>query len=171
MLILASAAGVRRLPVEQFFLGYRTTALSAGEEVLAAIEIPRPSSDVRLAVYKVSKRFDQDISAVCGAFAVRLESGSGSASIRIAYGGMAAIPCRVATAEATLTGNLWTVDTLRAAMADLDAAFTPLSDMRASASYRKLVARNLLLKFYLEHPAETEAAFALRLDIPEGLRA
>jgi xanthine dehydrogenase small subunit len=169
MLILASSTGVRRLPVEQFFQGYRATALGAGE-VLAAIEIPRPSSDTRLAVYKVSKRFDQDISAVCGAFALRLEGGRVQ-SIRIAYGGMAAIPRRATTTEDGLTGTMWTVDTLRAAMADLDAAFTPLSDMRASADYRKLVARNLLLKFYLEHPAETEAAFALRLDMPEGLRA
>jgi xanthine dehydrogenase small subunit len=169
VLILASTEGVRRLPVEQFFQGYRTTALLAGE-VLAAIEIPRPSGDTRLGVYKVSKRFDQDISAVCAAFALRLEGGR-VASMRIAYGGMAAIPRRATTAEDALTGNLWTVDAIRAAMAEVDAAFTPLSDMRASADYRKLVARNLLLKFYLEHPAEAEAAFALRLDSPEGLRA
>jgi xanthine dehydrogenase small subunit len=169
VLILASTEGVRRLPVEQFFQGYRTTALLAGE-VLAAIEIPRPSGDTRLGVYKVSKRFDQDISAVCAAFALRLEGGR-VVSMRIAYGGMAAIPRRATTAEDALTGKSWTVDTIRAAMAEVDAAFTPLSDMRASADYRTLVARNLLLKFYLEHPAETEAAFALRLDMPEGLRA
>jgi len=155
--------------VEEFFRGYRSTALAAGE-VLAAIEIPRPADDMRLAVYKVSKRFDQDISAVCGAFALRLEGGRVQ-SIRIAYGGMAAIPCRAGTAEERLTGGPWNVDSLRAAMTDLDAAFTPLSDMRASADYRKLVARNLLLKFHLEHPAETEDAIPLRLDIPEELRA
>ncbi len=169
VLILASAAGVRRLPVERFFEGYRTTALGAGE-VLAAIEIPRPPHDMRLAVYKVSKRFDQDISAVCGAFALRLEGGR-VRSIRIAYGGMAAIPRRATTAEEALTGRPWIVDSLRAAMTELDADFTPLSDMRASAAYRTLVARNLLLKFYLENPAETEAALALRLDVTEGLRA
>ncbi len=169
VLILASATGARRLPVEQFFKGYRTTALGAGE-VLTAIEIPRPAAGMRLAVYKVSKRFDQDISAVCGAFALRLEGGR-VRSMRIAYGGMAAIPRRAGTAEDALTGQLWTGDTLRVAMAELDAAFTPLSDMRASADYRKLVARNLLLKFYLEHPAEAEAARPLRLDIAEELRA
>ena len=169
VLILASSTGVRRLPVEQFFLGYRTTALAAGE-VLAAIEIPRPPSDLRLAIYKVSKRFDQDISAVCAAFALQLEDGR-VRSIRIAYGGMAAIPRRAEPAEEALTGEAWNVDTLRRAMATLDDAFTPLSDMRASADYRKLVARNLLLKFYLEHPSEPGAAHPLRLDFPQGLRA
>ncbi len=169
VLILASAAGSRRLPVAQFFQGYRTTALGAGE-VLAAIEIPRPANDMRLAVYKVSKRFDQDISAVCGAFALRLDGGRVQ-SLRIAYGGMAAIPRRAETAEQTLTGQTWNGETLRAALADLGAAFTPLSDMRASAAYRTLVARNLLLKFYLENPAEEEGAVPLRLDLPEGLRA
>jgi xanthine dehydrogenase small subunit len=169
VLILASAAGERRLALAEFFQGYRRTALAPGE-VLAAIEIPRPAQDMRLAAYKVSKRFDQDISAVCGAFALRLEDGR-VRSIRIAYGGMAAIPCRVGTVEDALTGRMWNVDTARAAMADLDAAFTPLSDMRASAAYRTLVARNLLLKFHLEHPAETEDAIPLRLDIAQELRA
>ena len=169
VLILASAAGVRRLPVTQFFQGYRTTALASGE-VLAAIEIPRPTDDMSLAVYKVSKRFDQDISAVCGAFALRLQRGR-VLSIRIAYGGMAATPRRVGTVEDGLTGKGWNPTTLREAMTGLDAAFTPLSDMRASADYRTLVARNLLLKFYLEHPAGAKDAVALRLDIPEGLRA
>ena len=169
VLILASGAGVRRLPIDQFFQDYRTTALGTGE-ILAAIEIPRPSDDMRLAAYKVSKRFDQDISAVCAAFALRLEAGR-VRSVRIAFGGMAAIPRRAGTVEEALTGRTWNVETLRSVFADLDDAFTPLSDMRASAEYRKLVARNLLLKFYLEHPAEKEHALPLRLDLPEGLRA
>jgi xanthine dehydrogenase small subunit len=169
VLILASAAGVRRLPVEAFFQGYRTTALEPGE-VLAAIEIPRPPADMRFGAYKISKRFDQDISAVCSAFALRLEDGR-VAGIRMAYGGMAAVPRRAAAAEESLTGHLWNVEGLRKAMAGIDASFTPLSDMRASADYRKLVARNLLLKFYLEHPADPREALPLRLDAPEGLRA
>jgi xanthine dehydrogenase small subunit len=169
VLIIASASGVRRLPVDAFFKGYRTTALAPGE-VLAAIEIPRPAADIRLGLYKVSKRFEQDISAVCGAFALRLE-GAQVAGIRIAYGGMAAVPRRAPAAEASLTGQPWNADSLAVAMAAIDASFTPLSDMRASAEYRKLVARNLLLKFYLEHPAEPREALSLRLDMPEGLRA
>jgi xanthine dehydrogenase small subunit len=169
VLILASAAGVRRLPVEAFFQGYRTTALEPGE-VLAAIEIPRPAADMRLGIYKISKRFDQDISAVCGAFALRLEDGR-VAGIRMAYGGMAAVPRRAAVAEESLTGQLWNVESLPKAMAGIDASFTPLSDMRASAAYRTLVARNLLLKFYLEYPADPHEALPLRLDAPVGLRA
>ena len=91
--------------------------------------------------------------------------------MRIAYGGMAAIPRRADMTEEALTGAMWNGETLRAALADFDAEFTPLSDMRASADYRTLVARNLLLKFYLEHPAETEAALSLRLDSAAELRA
>jgi xanthine dehydrogenase small subunit len=169
VLVLASAQGVRRLPVDSFFQGYRTTALGAGE-VLAAIEIPRPAADMRLGVYKISKRFDQDISAVCGAFALRLD-GARVASLRIAYGGMAAVPRRATAAEERLTGSPWTGESLAVAMAATDESFTPLSDMRASAEYRKLVARNLLLKFYLEHAADPRAMRPLRLDIPEGMRA
>jgi xanthine dehydrogenase small subunit len=169
VLILASAGGVRRLPVEAFFQGYRTTALAAGE-VLAAIEIPRPGADTRLGVYKVSKRFDQDISAVCAAFALRL-NGPRVTAIRIAYGGMAAVPLRATTVERSLTGQIWNVENLRRSMAEIDVTFTPLSDMRASAAYRTLIARNLLLKFYLEHPAAPEEAQSIRLDTPEWLRA
>lgn len=169
VLILASAAGVRRLPIESFFQDYRKTALAAGE-VLAAIEIQRPVAGTRFGVYKVSKRFDQDIAAVCGAFAVGLV-GMQVASIRIAYGGMAAIPRRAIAAEERLAGQPWSAEAARAAMAGIDESFAPLSDMRASADYRKLVARNLLLKFYLEHPAELELPQTLRLDAPEGLRA
>ena len=169
VLILASSQGVRRLPVEQFFQGYRTTALGAGD-VIVAIEVPRPAAETRLAVYKVSKRLEQDISAVCGAFALHLENGHVQ-SIRIAFGGMAAIPRRADAAEDALTGRPWTVDSVRAAMAEIDAAFTPLSDMRASAAYRTLVARNLLLKFHLEHPVDPENALPLRLDLPQALRA
>ena len=169
VLILASATGKRRLPIDAFFQGYRTTALGAGE-VLAAIEIPRPKPETRLGVYKVSKRFDQDISAVCAAFALRLD-GDRVISMRVAYGGMAAVPCRARAVEDALTGHHWTMENLRAAVAELDGTFTPLSDMRASAGYRTLVARNLLLKFYLEHPAGTGTAVPLRLDIPEGLHA
>jgi xanthine dehydrogenase small subunit len=125
---------------------------------------------MRLGIYKISKRFDQDISAVCGAFALRLEDGR-VAGIRVAYGGMAAVPRRAAVAEESLTGQLWNVESLPKAMAGIDASFTPLSDMRASAAYRTLVARNLLLKFYLEHPADPHEALPLRLDAPVGLRA
>jgi xanthine dehydrogenase small subunit len=149
-LILASATGERRLPLDAFFQDYRKTALAAGE-VLVAVEIPRPPADLRLGAYKVAKRFDQDISAVCAVFALHLD-GPKVARIRIAYGGMAAIPARATAAEAALTGQAWTEDAVQTAMGAIDGAFRPLSDMRATAGYRSLVARNLLLKFHLEHP-------------------
>lgn len=169
VLILASTTGVRRVAADDFFLGYRRTALAQGE-VLAAIEIPRPPVETRLGVYKVAKRFDQDISAVCGAFALRLD-GDRIVAIRIAYGGMAATPKRAEAAEVALTGQVWGRDAVEGAMTVIDTDFTPLSDMRASADYRRLVARNLLLKFYLEHPAAEEIPRYLRLDLPESLRA
>ncbi|GAB0115063.1 xanthine dehydrogenase small subunit [Acidisoma sp. C75] len=163
-LLLVSASGRRRLPIAEFFLDYRRTALLPGE-VIAAIEIPRPAPALRLGVYKVSKRFDQDISAVCAAFAIRLEGGT-VAEARLAYGGMAAIPRRAAAAEAALLGAPWTEASLEAATEAMAADFTPLSDMRASAAYRAQVARNLLRKFFLEHPAEGAAPPPLRLDQP-----
>ena len=99
--------------------------------------------------YKVSKRFDQDISAVCAAFLVRLEDGI-VRDIRIGYGGMAATPIRPFAVEDALIGHPWNAARIRAAQVVMDGTFAPLSDMRASAAYRRTVARNLLLKCYLE---------------------
>lgn len=162
VLVLASAQGLRRLPIGDFFQAYRQTALAPGE-VIAAIDIPTPSADTIFDIYKVSKRFDQDISAVCAAFAVTVEAGLVSA-IRIAYGGMAAVPKRATATEAALLGQIWTEETVQRAMTALEDDFAPLSDMRASAAYRLLVGRNLLLKFYLEHPEDGAAPAHLRLD-------
>ncbi|MCB8879129.1 xanthine dehydrogenase small subunit [Acidisoma cellulosilytica] len=169
VLVIASATGERRLAVEAFFLGYRQTALQPGE-VLARIEIPKPSPDIHLGIYKVSKRFDQDISAVCAGFALELDNGL-VRSMRIGYGGMAATPVRALDVETKLIGAVWGLAIVETAMDAIDQAFTPLSDMRASAQYRRMIARNLLLKFYLEHPAKGETAIRLRLDQPESLTA
>jgi xanthine dehydrogenase small subunit len=105
--------------------------------------------------YKLAKRFDSDISAVCAAFALRFEPAASSAvprivDARIAFGGMAATPRRAAVAEAALAGQPWSEATVRAAMAALDADYAPLTDLRASADYRRRVARNLLWRFWLE---------------------
>ena len=167
VLVLASTQGLRRLPIGDFFKAYRQTALAPGE-VIAAIEIPVLAAETRLGIYKVSKRFDQDISAVCAAFAITVEAGRVSA-VRIAYGGMAAVPKRATAAEATLLGCPWTEAAVRAAMTAMEDDFAPLSDMRASAAYRQLVGRNLLLKFYLEHPDDGATAEHLQLDRPAGL--
>ncbi len=159
-LVLRSAAGERRMAAEDFFRGYRQTALAPGE-FLSRIEIPLPSRGEMFATYKVSKRIDQDISAVCGAFRLRLDGGR-VADIRIAYGGMAAVPKRVIAAEQVLGGRHWSRAAVTAGMAALDAELTPISDMRASAAYRRMVARNLLLRFLLETAPADDAPVRLR---------
>jgi xanthine dehydrogenase small subunit len=137
----------RELPLESFYLGYQKKALEPGE-FLEAVCVPLPRPGRLFASYKVSKRFDQDISAVCGAFAVDLEGGR-VASVRIAFGGMAAIPQRAPLTEAALVGKPWSQQTVLAALPALERDYTPLSDMRASAGYRLLAARNLLRRFFL----------------------
>ena len=113
--------------------------------------MPRPGEIFRC--YKVSKRFDQDISAVCGAFRLTLEDGI-VRDIRIGFGGMAATPARARAVEDVLTGRPWTEATVRMAQEIMDKAFSPLSDMRASGVYRRTVARNLLFKCFLETSEE-----------------
>jgi xanthine dehydrogenase small subunit len=144
------AIASREVPLDAFFLGYRKTALQPGE-LIERIRVPLPGPDVRFATYKVSKRFDQDISAVCGAFAVTVRDGT-VREARIAYGGMAAVPKRATACEAALVGKPWSEDAVAAALPALDAELAPITDMRASARYRSLVARNLLRKFHAEAP-------------------
>ena len=105
--------------------------------------------------YKISKRFDQDISALCGCFNIQIENGI-VASARIAFGGMAGIPKRAAAVEAALIGNAWTEDTIKQAMAAFTDDFTPMTDMRSSAEYRLRAAQNLLMKYFVETNAPLE---------------
>jgi xanthine dehydrogenase small subunit len=139
----------RSLPLDELYLGYQKKALAPGEFV-AAVRIPLPKAGLALASYKVSKRFDQDISAVCGAYALHLRDGRID-DARIAYGGMAAIPLRARRTEASLLGRPWTEATMESAVPQIAADFAPLSDMRASSGYRVQVAGNLLKRFYHEH--------------------
>lgn len=152
-LVLAKAApdGLSRrdIPLEDFFLDYRKQDRREGEFVETVI-VPRPGPDALIHVSKISKRFDEDISAVCGAFLLRLDSAGRIAEARLAYGGMAGTPRRAAAAEAALTGRRWDEATVSAAIAALSSDFTPLSDMRASAGYRLTVAGNLLRRFLIE---------------------
>jgi xanthine dehydrogenase small subunit len=104
---------------------------------------------VRFRAYKVTKRFDQDISSVLGAFAIELDGGKVGRA-RIAYGGMAATPKRAAGAEAALAGRPWNQATVEAAMAALEQDFAPITDMRANAAYRAMAARNLLQRLWIE---------------------
>ena len=145
----------RTLPLEDFFLAYGKQDRLPGEFV-EAISVPKPAPGTRFRAYKISKRFDQDISAVMAAFSLRLEAGR-VADVRLAYGGMAATPKRAAAAEAALRDRAWDETAIAAAMAALGHDFQPITDMRASAGYRLAVARNLLRRFHLEttSPVET----------------
>ena len=136
----------RSLPVEEFFLDYGKQDRAPGEFV-EAVSIPRQAD--RLRCYKLSKRFDQDISAVCGCFSITVEGGTVTGA-RIAYGGMAGIPKRASHVEAALMGQPWSEATIRAAMAAYGNDFTPMTDMRASASYRQATAANMLLRYFHE---------------------
>jgi xanthine dehydrogenase small subunit len=157
--VLQHGDATRTLPLDAFYLAYQKTALAAGEFV-AAIRVPRPAANLRFRTYKVSKRYDQDISAVCAAFAIRLDDAARVTDARIAFGGMAATPKRAASTEAALIGQDWTEASVRAAMNALDSDFQPLTDMRASSAYRAKVARNVLLRFYLETRADAPLALA-----------
>ena len=157
-LVLRMGRRQRTLPVEAFFAGYRQTVLSAGE-LIERIDLPMPRVGQHLRCYKVAKRFDQDISAVCAAFSLSLEDGVVT-DIRIGYGGMAATPVRTIAVEQALRGRPWTKPNIRAAMAVLDAELAPISDFRASAAYRRQIAGNLLFKAWLETTTTTRTRLA-----------
>ncbi|XLZ73000.1 xanthine dehydrogenase small subunit [Massilia sp. SR12] len=154
--VLCGAAGERVLALEDFYLDYMKKDLQPGEFV-QAVRVPLPRADVRFRTYKLAKRFDQDISAVCAAFAFRMD-GDAIAEARIAYGGMAATPKRAAQAEDVLTGRAWSEAALADAMAALARDYAPLSDMRASSEYRMKTAQNLLRRFWLETRSDAPLA-------------
>jgi xanthine dehydrogenase small subunit len=148
-LILQKGQVMRSLPLESFFLAYGKQDRAPGEFV-RAVQVPKLKPNERFRCYKISKRFDQDISAVMGAFKLTL-AGSRIVTARIAFGGMAATPKRAGSAEAALIGaDLVDPTTWESALAALAADFTPLSDQRASAGYRGNVARALLRKALTE---------------------
>jgi xanthine dehydrogenase small subunit len=151
---LRCGARRRELPLEALYLGYQQKALEPGEFV-EAVRVPLPRPGRLFASYKVSKRIDQDISAICGAFAFEVEDGRISAA-RIAYGGMAPTVQRAARTEAALAGKSWTRQSIAAALPALSQDYAPITDMRASREYRMQVARNLLHRFYLEHAPAAE---------------
>jgi xanthine dehydrogenase small subunit len=148
-LVLRMGDRVRSMPLDAFYVGYLQNRLEAGE-FLQAIEVPRRGERTpAVRAYKISKRFDCDISAVCAALAIDLDDDR-IVSARLAFGGLAATVKRAAQAEAALLGQPWTEATLQRAMAALARDYTPLTDLRASAGYRAQVAQNLLRRFWLE---------------------
>ena len=154
-LVLASVRGQREMPLEDFYTGYRQNLLAA-DEVVAFIQVPLPASSSQtslLRAYKISKRYDDDISAVCLVLNLTLDAGVAS-DISIGAGGVAATPVRARQTEAALRGQPWSQASVQAAMLTLRAEFEPISDMRASSSYRRQVLGNLLQRFWLESQGE-----------------
>jgi xanthine dehydrogenase small subunit len=154
--VLRSASGTRRVPLAEFFLAYRQTALQPGE-ILAAVELPDLPANARIAAYKVSKRRELDISTVAAGCYVELDPAGRVSEIRIAYGGMAATPARARNLEAALLGRSWSLAQVEAALPALAQDFRPIDDLRGSAWYRGTVAQNLVRGFVLE--TQSEARF------------
>ena len=148
-LILRNGSSKRVLPLDQFYLGYQQNDLQPGE-FIQAIRIPLNSNHYRIASYKVSKRYDQDISAVCAALVMGLDEAGVITHIRIAFGGMAATPARAINTEKVLLGEEWNKNSLQQARQILAEDFSPLSDIRATSEYRLKIAQNLLTRFFLE---------------------
>jgi len=146
---LRSKAGERTVPLEAYFIDYGRQDRRPGEFVESIFVPDLPNGD-HFAVYKISKRRDEDISALCGAFRIALGSGNIVTSARIAFGGMAGTPKRAEHVEAALINKPWTEETVKAAQAAFDLDYQPLTDWRATAGYRILTAKNLLLRFLLE---------------------
>ncbi|WP_246541712.1 xanthine dehydrogenase small subunit [Collimonas antrihumi] len=146
--VLRGPAGQRVMPLEALYLDYMKKDMQA-DEFVEGVRIPLPHAGQRFRTYKLAKRFDQDISAVCAAFSVTLD-GDKISDIRIAFGGMAATPKRAALTEAALRGQVWSESVMEAAVALMTDDYKPLSDMRASAEYRMKTSQNLLRRFWLE---------------------
>jgi xanthine dehydrogenase small subunit len=163
--VLMSARGHREMPLEDFYTGYRKNVL-APDEVLAWIKVPRPQTALApslsssasgefLRAYKISKRFDDDISAVCLVVNLSLDQGR-VARVSIGAGGVAATPARAVKTEAWLAGQPWSAQTAKQAGAALRAEFQPISDARASAAYRSEVLGNLMQRFWLESQGQEQ---------------
>ena len=148
-LTLQSTDGTRTIALQDYFRDYGKQDRKPGEFVLS-LTVPKPATDSHFAVYKVAKRREEDISAVCGAFYLKRAGDGTVATIRIAYGGMAGIPKRASRVEAALSGKPWNSETVETARAAFEDDYQPMTDMRATAAYRMLTAKNLLTRFLLE---------------------
>ena len=167
-LLLRQGPTQRRVALADFYVDYMKNLLAPGE-FIEAIEVPRPHADTVVRGYKLSKRYDCDISAVCAGLSLRLEGGR-IVQARLAFGGMAAICRRATAAEAVVLGASWDEETVDRAIDALARDFLPMTDLRASAAYRTKAAGNLLRRFWLEtreaDPLTSDATsvWALRTD-------
>jgi xanthine dehydrogenase small subunit len=146
--VLMSVRGSRDMPLERLYTGYRQNVM-APDEVLAWIKVPKPAPHEFLRIYKISKRFDDDISAICLAISLHIDEGT-VIHASIGVGGVAATPVRAIKTEASCTRQHWSKTTIDHLKTVLRAEFSPISDMRASSAYRTQVLGNLLERFWLE---------------------
>jgi xanthine dehydrogenase small subunit len=161
-LTLRRGAATRELQLEDFYVDYMKNRLERGEFV-EAVSVPLPQAGWQVQAHKLSKRFDCDISAVSAGFAIRLDADL-VAEARLAFGGMAAIVKRAAATEAAIVGQPWTEASLRAAQQALAQDFKPLTDLRASADYRRQSAAALLERLWLStRPSQPLALHTLRV--------
>ena len=147
-LVLRKGKETRVVTVEDYFVKYKVTVLQPSE-FIEKIIIPRPGLDTQFKVYKISKRLEDDISATCGAFNLRLHNGIVT-NIVIAFGGMAEIPKRANYCEQALLNQVWNSQTIEQAIEQMAEDFTPISDFRASSEYRLSVSQNMLRRLFLE---------------------
>ena len=146
--VLMSIRGSREMPLEQLYTGYRQNVM-APDEVLAWINVPKPAPDEFMRIYKISKRFDDDISAVCLAINIHIDNGM-IVNASIGVGGVAATPVRAIKTEAFCAHKDWSKATVGHLKTTLRAEFSPISDMRASSAFRTQVLGNLLERYWLE---------------------
>ena len=158
-LVLRSANGTRSVPAENFITGYRKTVLQPGE-FIESIRVPRLRPDQQFFAYKISKRFDQDISTTIGAFRVEVQNAV-VRDLRAVFGGMAAQPARAAHVEKAVSGRPWTMETLAGIDAEGARDFSPIDDHRGTAAYRLRAAANLFRRLQLE----TTVASPVRLEL------
>ena len=152
---IAGTGGERTLPLDRFFLGYRKTALEAGE-VLVSVIVPKPLPSIAR-FYKAAKRRMDDISTVAACFALDLDAGGRVERARLAYGGVAPVPLRATEAEDAILGARWNQAAVERAQQALAKTLHPISDHRGSAAYRLALSQSLLEKFWWEHREEAAA--------------
>jgi len=156
--VLISERGTREMPLESLYTGYRQNLMEK-DDVLAWIKVPLPQPGEYLRVYKVSKRLEDDISAVCLALCLKLQDGA-VVQASIGVGGVAATPVRAQQTQTALTGQIWSQALVEQAITTLRAEFAPISDMRASSGYRTQVLGNLLQRFWLESQGAVDISLA-----------
>ena len=172
--LLVSRAGIRRLPLHEFFVSYRKTALQPGE-ILLGLWVPPLAPTTRALAYKVSKRRELDISTVAAGLLLETNADNVVTTARFAFGGMAATPKRAAAAENAVLNKVWSRETAEAAAREIANDFKPMADHRGSAEYRALVAANLIRGFFAEtfdipQPA-LKAQHAGTVQTPEELKS